>query len=621
MDFDQHVTRQLSRRSIIIYIFIVFCFLVVMIRLWQLQLFNGEYYFDLSKNNRLKFQEIVAPRGIIYDRHGRVLADNIPSFDVSLLHEGLNDLDKIIPLLTSILDLTPEEVTQRVKQGRNISRFKPIKIKKDVSRKELGMVEFYKLDLPNVVIEVFPKRHYPLGESVGHVIGRLGEIDDATLSSLSSGEYGLGDFIGKSGIEKIHEAHIKGKPGWLQFEVDALGRRTRVLTSVNPIPGDDIYLTIDADLQQFAHETLGERTGSVVALDPATGDVLAFVSHPSFDPNLFSRGISSHDWNILISNQLHPLTNKGIQGTYPPGSVFKIITALAGLEERKAIPQTTFFCRGVYDFAHRPRCWKKGGHGTVNVYSGLEQSCDVYFYNVGHRLGIDALARYARMFGLGSPTGIILEGEKAGLIPTQAWKRKVYGIPWQEGETLSSAIGQSFVSVTPLQMALLVNTVGNNGYLYKPQLVSRITTCSGKIIKVYDPELISKASVSAASLSEVREGLRQVVHGDRGTGKIARVPGIEIAGKTGTAQVVKLPQDKRKRPEDIPYQYRDHAWFAAFAPYDNPTIAVAVLVEHGGFGSSVAGPIARDIIDYYHNFLLPYGELIEEIDTVMEQAS
>ncbi|HNU70674.1 MAG TPA: penicillin-binding protein 2 [Thermodesulfobacteriota bacterium] len=604
MDFDQQITSSLSRRTVILVGFLFLSLLVIFVRLWQLQLLEGEYYFDLAKNNRIKLQEIIAPRGIIYDRNGQVLADNTPSFDISLLHEGLQDLERIIPLLSTILSLSPEEIRQRVEQTKNLSRFKPIKIKKDVSRKELGLIEFYKIDLPNVVIEVFPKRHYPLGEAMCHAIGRLGEIDETTLKNLKSSDYGLGDFIGKSGIEKAYENELKGKPGWLQFEVDALGRRKRVLSSEYPEPGNDVYLTIDADLQRFAHKTLGDKNGAVVALDPHNGEVLAYVSHPTFDPNLFSRGISSKDWNALVHSPFHPLTNKAIQGTYPPGSIFKIITAIAGLEEQIIDPQTTFFCHGRYDFINRPRCWKRGGHGTMDLYSALEQSCDVYFYSVGHRLGVDKMAYYASLFGLGKETGIVLEGEKCGLIPTTTWKKKVYGVSWQQGETLSTSIGQSFVLCTPLQVALMMNTVASNGTLYVPHLSLKVMNRAGEVLDITDTEVRSITSVSPATLAAVKEGLWRVVHGDRGTAKMVRISDLEIAGKTGTAQVIRLKEDKQDI-NDIPYQYRDHAWFAAFAPFTNPCISVAVLVEHGGFGSSVAGPIAREIIDYYLNTILP----------------
>ena len=308
MDFDQHVTENLSRRTIIIYIFIAICFLVVLVRLWELQLLKGEYYFDLSKNNRVKLQEITAPRGMIYDRNGAILADNTPSFDVSLLHQGINEMELFVPLLSTILGLSPEDINRRVQDGKNISRFKPIKIKKDISRRELGLVEFFKLDLPNVVVEVFPKRHYPADGAAAHILGRLGEIDEQTLQSLSLTDYGVGDFIGKSGIEKVLEDRLKGKSGWLQFEVDAMGRKKRVLSEIHPVAGNNVYLSIDIDLQRAAHEIMGEQNGAVIALDPDNGDILAYVSHPTYNPNLFSRGISHNDWNELINNPFHPLT-------------------------------------------------------------------------------------------------------------------------------------------------------------------------------------------------------------------------------------------------------------------------------------------------------------------------
>ena len=338
-------------------------------------------------------------------------------------------------------------------------------------------------------------------------------------------------------------------------------------------------------------------------MNPNNGEILAFVSHPSYNPNLFSRGISSQAWHNLIKDPHHPLNNRCVQGLYPPGSVFKIITAIAGLEEGKITPETSFFCNGSYRFGNRSyRCWKKGGHGRLNLREALEQSCDIYFYQAGLRVGIDSLARYARAFGLGSSTGFVFGNEKEGLIPTRSWKEKAFKTPWQEGETLSSAVGQSFVLVTPLQMLVLISAIANNGKLYIPRLVKRIETVTGDTIEDFPHTFISKVPVSAKSILVVREALRGVVQNPCGTGKIARIKGLELAGKTGTAQVVSLQFCEKN--SEVPFCLRDHAWFVAFAPFRDPKISVVVLVEHGGFGSSAAGPVAREIIDYYLNKLI-----------------
>lgn len=597
MDFDQEITQDLSQRARYLYLFLVLGVVIVLARLWELQVLRGDYFFDLSENNRMKMQEISAPRGCVYDRQGRVLVGNTPSFDVSLLREGARNLGGLLPCLSNALDMEEEEIVLNVNKPSSPSPFKPIKLKVDVGRRVLSLVEFYRLDLPNVTVEVVPKRNYPWGKVGAHVLGYLGEATESELSLPEYSQYSPGDFLGKFGIERAFERDLRGRSGWLQFEVDARGTKNKVLRSRDPIPGANLYLTIDLDLQCLAEKALGERAGSVVALDPACGEILALVSHPGFDPNLFSRGISPKHWRALISDPLHPLNNKALQGLYPPGSVHKIITAIAGLEEKKILPDSTVYCNGFYPFGDRPfRCWKKGGHGTMDLYGALEQSCDCYFYRIGQLVGVDALAHYAMQFGLGRRTGCVLGNEKPGLIPTSDWKKRALKAPWHGGETLSTAIGQSFTLVTPLQAAVLITAVANGGKVFTPLLVKDIERPDGKR-EEFGHLSVSHAAVSAESLNVVREGLRRVVQSPMGTGKLARIEGIEMAGKTGTAQVVSLPPSEKKTK--LPPHLQDHAWFVAFAPFDHPKIAVAVLVEHGGFGSSVAGPIAKELITYY----------------------
>ena len=605
MAFNQEITRNLSCRLKFFYFFLVLVFLIVLARLWWLQIINGDYFFDLSENNRIKLQEITAPRGIIYDRNRVILAKNIPSFDVSLLRPGVKSLEEILPFLSNALNIPPEEIVRRVQNSLSQPRRKPIKIKADVKRKELSLIEFFKLNLPNIVIEAFPKRHYPFKKSLSHVLGYLGKINETELKNLASDDYGIGDYIGKSGVEKVFDKRLRGKNGWVQFEVDAIGRKKRSLGSFHPSPGENFYLTIDVDLQCLADKALGDNMGAVVVMDPNNGEILALVSHPSFDINLFSRGISSDKWNSLVKNNNSPLNNKVIQGLYPPGSLFKIITAISALEEKKITPGTTFFCTDSFPFGNRVyHCWKKGGHGELNLYEAIEQSCDIYFYNLGRLVGIDSLAHYAGLFGLGKPTGFVFQSEKPGLIPTKEWKEKTKKIPWQKGETLSSAIGQSFNLVTPLQMAVLISAIANNGKIYIPKLIKKITDTDDKIIKESSAEPASQVPISPESIRIIRESLYRVIQSPRGTGKAARIEGVEMAGKTGTSQVVSLPADQQK--SKLPFCFRDHAWFAAFAPFDKPRIAVVVLVEHGGSGSETAVPIAKQILHYFfsHRYLL-----------------
>jgi len=598
MDFDQEITQTLSRRLTVLYFLLFFAFLVFFVRLWDLQVLKGDYFFELSENNRIKIQEIIAPRGAIYDRNYTALANNTPSFDVSLLYQGISGLEDILPRLSTVLNLDRGAIIKKIDDARYLPRFKPLKIKVDVSRKELSLIEFYKLDLPNVVVEVFPKRNYPLGSAVSHLLGFLGEINETELKMDRYSSYNPGDFLGKSGVERVFENDLRGRVGWLQFEVDARGRRKEVLRSIYPLPGGNLVLTLDAELQCFADKLLGEKMGTIIAMNPKNGEVLALVSHPSFNPNLFSRGISVREWHELKQNPYSPLTNRAIQGLYPPGSVFKIITAIAGLEEEKITPKTTFSCKGSYMFGNRPyRCWKKGGHGSLDLYGAIEQSCDTYFYRVGNLVGVDSLAYYARLFGLGCPTGLTVSNEKAGLIPTTAWKEKKFQVPWQRGETLSIAIGQSFTLTTPLQILVMISAIANEGKIYVPQVVKKIEDVQGKIKKDFQPRFVSEVPVSAKSIQVLREALRRVVHHPRGTGKIARIDGVEVAGKTGTAQVASLSSDRKK--SETPFHLRDHAWFTAFAPFQSPEIAVVVLIEHGGSGSTAAGPLAKEVIAYY----------------------
>jgi len=597
MDFDQEITQKLSQRLRFLSFIIIIFFLVILVRLWDLQILRGDYFWRLSEGNRIKLQEISAPRGMIFDRNGVILADNTPSFDISYLRQGAEENEEVIFSLAEILNLDPSYIISKISTSNGLSYYKPIKIKEDVSRQELSLVEFNKLNLPNVIVEVFPKRNYPLSGAGAHIIGYLGEIGESELKLSEYSDYSLGDFIGRCGVEKVFERELRGKSGWLQFEVDVLGRKRSVLSSVSPLPGKNLYLTIDSDLQQYVDKLLGEKNGVVIAMNPNNGEILAFVSHPSFNPNLFSRGISLNDWIELKNNPHHPLTNKGIQGLYPPGSLFKIITAIAGLEEGKITPETTFYCRGYYRLGGREyKCWKKGGHGRLNLYDAIEQSCDSYFYWLGRLVGIDSLAYYAKLFNLGKKTGFILN-EKPGLIPTKAWKEKKFNTPWQEGETLSVAIGQSFLLVTPLQMLVLISAIANGGEIYVPRLIKKIEDNQGNIEKEFKPNCISQVPISPNTIRVIRNSLLRVVQSPNGTGKVAQIEGLELAGKTGTAQVVGLSLNKKV--SEVPYCLRDHAWFIAFAPFENPKISVVVLVEHGGFGSTAAGPIAREVIKYY----------------------
>jgi penicillin-binding protein 2 len=578
----------------------VVIFLIFFARLWYLQVIKGQEFRLLSENNRIRLIKIPAVRGMIMDRTGRVMADNRPSFNVLVTPEDVDDLQGLTDKLSPVLSLSPEEIARTLKD-RDRLPFHPVAIKKDVSWEELSFIKNHRLDLPGVEIQIVPIRTYPYDTVAAHVLGYVGEINRDELQKRKG--YQMGDWIGKSGVELMWEERLRGIDGGRQVEVDAVGKEVRVIKEVPPVAGNNLYLTIDLDLQRYGEQLLGKRAGAIIAMDPLTGEILAFCSSPSFRPALFAEGISAPEWEQLVSDPLHPLQNRGIQGLYAPGSVFKIVTGAAGLEEGVIRPDTTFYCTGIHYVGRRGyQCWRSGGHGAVQFYRGVVESCDVYFYNVGERLGVKKLSRYAEGFGLGRPTGIDLPDEKGGLVPTADWKQERLGEKWYAGETVSMAIGQSYLLVTPLQLLTLISAVANGGTVIKPLIAKRVEDLDNKILEEYPTKEISKVPISSETLGELREALLGVVKEDSGTGRAARVEGLEVAGKTGTAQVIGLKgTGERQRTEDMSYAFRDHAWFVAYVPADTP-FAVVVLVEHGGHGGSAAVPLAREMIKkYFHH--------------------
>jgi penicillin-binding protein 2 len=462
------------------------------------------------------------------------------------------------------------------------------------------VIEGHRYELPGIVVDVKPVRNYLEGSLAAHLIGYMSEISSEELASQRYKAYDGGDFIGKYGVEKSFESALRGQRGGRQVEVNARGQVVRVLDTVPEVPGHNLFLTIDSQLQQKAEALLNGDAGAIVAMDPNNGEILAMASAPSFDPNAFVEGMSQAQWQELVSNPFRPLENKAIQGEYPPASTYKIVTALAGLEEGVISADSTYFCPGYYQLGTRVfHCWKRWGHGRINVIEALAQSCDVFFYQVGQQLGVDRLAWYARACGLGSRTGIHIEHEASGMIPTAAWKRRRFGEPWQGGETLSVAIGQGYDMVTPLQMAVLTSAVANGGIRFVPKIIRAIRSANGQIISRDEPQVAGRLPVSAATLGIIRKGLSEVVNSPSGTARIARIEGIPVSGKTGTAQVFSAKPGASQKEKDMPLELRDHAWFVAYAPSNAPRIALAVIVEHGEHGASTAAPLARDLISAY----------------------
>jgi penicillin-binding protein 2 len=583
---------------------IAFCvagtFCLIFIRLFYLQVIDGQELRRLSKNNCIRLQSTDPSRGMIFDRNGILLVDNRPAFDLNIVLKDAKPIDETVKKLSKYINVPQSELMAKIENDKTASSYKPIILKKDIGRDTLAAIEVRKYDLPGVFVDVKPRRHYIEQQMAAHLIGYLSEINADELSSGDYPGYTVGDYIGKFGIEKIFEPFLQGKRGGRQVEVNVMGQVVRILKTVDAQPGQNLYLTIDLRIQQKAEALLKGVAGAVAAMDPQTGQILALASSPSFDQNIFVDGMSHDQWDALISNPLRPLENKAIQGEYPPASTFKVITAIAGLEEGVIDKNTILYCPGYYKYGNRVyKCWKPAGHGSINVVKALAESCDVFFYQVGQKLGIDRLSMYAVASGLGSPAGIDLDHEAAGLIPTAEWKKRRTGVDWQGGETLSVAIGQGYDLATPLQMLVFISAVANGGTMYKPLILKSVYSPEGAVILESKKQLTGKLPVSKQTLQIIKEGLWNVVNDTKGTAWIAHVDGLDISGKTGTAQVVGRSNEHGLSEEELSHRLKSHAWFVAYAPSDDPKIAVSVMVEHGGHGSSGAAPIAREIIKTY----------------------
>lgn len=590
--------RRLHGAAVVVLLF----FALIISRLWFLQIHHGEAYKDRAYNNRVRIRQLAAPRGNIVDRKGREIVTNRPSFNVVLIREDSYDIDDVLKRLAKVLNVDISLLWKRIREAEGTPRYLPIRLQDDIDWNTLAYLENHNQDFSGIRIEVQPVRVYHYKDLAAHAIGYLGSINREELKKADREIYAGGDLIGKSGLEKIRESDLRGEKGYSSSEVNARGFEQQVLTGEEPLPGREIMLTIDAELQQVAESfmEIGERSGAVVAMEVNTGRLLTIASTPPIHLEQFVGGISSKNWKELLNNDKHPLINKVVQAAYPPGSTYKMITAFAGLASHVITPETVIYCPGHYRFGNRTyHCWKHSGHGEVNLKKAIAESCDVYFYQVGQRVGVDELAKYARKFGLGSVTGVELEHEKSGLVPTKDWKRERYNTKWHEGETLSVAIGQGFNLTTPLQICVMTSVLANSGKHYLPQLVERVTDPDGNVVQQFEPKIVDEIKGYDNYFSLIREAMTEVVQGKRGTARSVRIDGLEIAGKTGTAQVVKVAQYRHLKEEDIPYKYRDHAWFTCFAPADNPEIAVTVMVEHGLHGGSGAGPVARAVLQKY----------------------
>jgi penicillin-binding protein 2 len=584
-------------------------------RLFYLQIIRGEHYFEMSKNNCIRIQRIKPVRGLIFDRNGKLLVENRPSFDLSIIPSDAKPLDQTIKKLFVYFPEFADEITNKIKKKKIGYGYRPVLLKHDIGRDALAHISARRFDLPGIVIDTNARRNYIYGSLSSHLIGYLGEINTGELKKTNCRYKESGDFIGRYGIEKAYDTFLSGIPGGRIVQVNANGQVVEILDTVDPEPGHKVFLTIDFALQSIAELQLQGKVGAIVAMDPSSGEILAMASSPTFNPNDFVNGISSVQWQGLVSDPDRPMMNKAVSGLYPPASTYKVVTALAALEEGLIDENTVFYCPGSFQYGNRSYgCWKEHGHGKVNVVEALAQSCDVFFYHLGKKLGVDRLAWYATNCGLGSKSGINLDQESAGLIPTAAWKKRRTGISWQGGENLSIAIGQGYNLVTPLQLAVLFGAVANGGTEFKPHILKSIQTVEGKIVKAVNPEITGILPVSKESLALVKKGLFDVVNSKQGTARwYVYDKDSEISGKTGTAQVVSRKTEKDSKKKKNSVSYESHAWFVGYAPTQNPKIVVSVLVEHGMHGSSGAGPIAKEmIVSYLKNMIENSATLLEK---------
>lgn len=604
---------ELRWRARLLYVILALSFLGLISRLVFLQVISGERYTFLSENNRVRIKRVAGTRGMIFDRHGQLMVDSRPSFDLIFVPEDASEPQETLRLLARYLKRDDTELLKIFEEGKGRAAFDEMVLGRDVDWSAVVAVETHQLELPGVSLRARPRRSYADGPMAAHVLGYLGEINQRQLNILRDQGYVVGDEIGQYGLERRWEELLRGQSGGQQVEVDALGRRVRVLHEVTDVPGYTVHLTLDRELQAAAYEALKGKEGTIVALDVSNGAILALASTPAFDPNIFARGVKSDEWSGLIKDQLRPLSNRATQGQYPPGSTFKIIMAIAGLEEGVVQPDAYIQDPGFFPFGNRQfRDWKKGGHGAVNLHRAIVESCDTYFYQLGPKLGVDRIAKWARAFGLGEKTGIALDDERSGTIPDTEWKRKRFRQPWFPGETVSVAIGQGYVTVTPLQLANMMAAVANGGKLYRPYLVSKVESLDGATVREYGPELIRAIELKADTLNRVQKALADVVHGPGGTGGAARSPAILVAGKTGTAQVVEM-KGAYLKSEHLSYFNRDHAWFVSYAPVEKPQIAIAILVEHGGHGGEAAAPMAKKVYEKFIEMQKPATENKQEV--------
>ncbi|WP_078121469.1 penicillin-binding protein 2 [Thiosocius teredinicola] len=577
-------------------------------RMVQLQVVSHEHFTTLSRENRVKVVPLPPTRGLIYDRKGVLLAQNRPAYSLEITPEQAGNLNDTLAGLGQIIEISEEDLERFWKLRKRKRRFDSVPIRVNLTQEETAQFAVHRHRFPGVDIKTQLLRHYPHDLKTTHVLGYVGRVSQRDLEQIDVSNYAGTSHIGKNGVEKSYESALHGSVGFEQVEVNAAGRKVRTLEQTPPAPGVDIHLHLDIELQQVAMDAFGDNNGAAVAINPKNGGVLAFVSQPGYDPNLFVEGISTKNYQALQQDDARPLYNRALRGQYPPGSTVKPFMGLAGLETGVIQYDSSVYCPGFFRLpgnAHRYRDWKKTGHGSMDVENAIVQSCDVFFYKLAYDVGVDRLHTFLSQFGFGGQTGIDLVGESTGLLPSREWKRRARNQPWYPGETLIMGIGQGYFLTTPLQLAAATAAIANNGTFYTPHVVDHLRSRDTGEIAPIPPSAHQIPIKQLQNWIDVHTGMANVVEGRRGTAKRIRNEKYRIAGKTGTAQVFTVAQDEEYDEEELEKKLRDHALFIAYAPIDDPQIAVAVVVENGGHGGSVAAPIARAIMDAY---LLPPEE-------------
>jgi len=603
---DDYLENRLIRhRLVLAAVFTVILLSLVLGRLYVLQVVEHEHFVTLSDSNRVRIKALPPTRGLIFDRNGVVMADNLPTYRLEIVREQVHDLDATLQQLRQYVEFSDQDL-KRFKQSLSRRRpFESIPLRLNLNDEEVARLAVNLHQFEGVEINARLTRNYPNGEHAVHALGYVSRIDERDLGKVSEAAYAGTTHIGKLGLEKFYEKDLHGEVGIQQVEVNARGRTLRVLSESPPVQGNNLYLTIDSRLQKVAEKAFAEYSGAAIAIDPDNGEILALVSMPIFDPNLFVNGISFDDYNALRDSHRRPLFNRALSGQYPPGSTTKPFYGLLGLESAVSSKEQKIFCIGYYKLPNeerRYRDWKKQGHGHMNLHDAVTQSCDVYFYDLAYRLGIDRMSEFLAKFGFGVKTGVDSTGERNGLLPSREWKRGHDGMPWFPGETLITGIGQGALLVTPLQLANSTAAFASKGVRYRPHLVKTIEQIPDYNRIDATSEIVERYPLQREkNWQHVHEAMVSVVHGPRGTAhySIGRDIKYKVAGKTGTAQVFEIAQDEEYEEDEVIEKLRDHALFISYAPADNPRIAVAVIVENGGHGSSVAAPIARQIMDAY----------------------